>query len=145
VLRRDQPPEPGDPSRVNPFYRYLNRALTAEHKVLLVGEAQPFDLEVPVLYNTCFDDCIFEQLLQAPERSARVAALREHGITHVYVSWSEIDRYRSPGNYGFTDFVTRSLVRQQLVDQQRVLRKIELGINPELGELFAVVDTNSPR
>ena len=27
-------------------------------------------------------------------------------MTHVYVDWSEIDRYRSPGNYGFTAFVT---------------------------------------
>ncbi len=24
----------------------------------------------------------------------------------MYVDWSEIDRYRSPGNYGFTAFVT---------------------------------------
>jgi hypothetical protein len=27
-------------------------------------------------------------------------------VTHVYVDWFEIERYRSPGNYGFTDFVT---------------------------------------
>ncbi|MBV8607885.1 MAG: hypothetical protein JO034_10555, partial [Singulisphaera sp.] len=30
----------------------------------------------------------------------------QRGVTHVYVDWSEIDRYRSPGNYGFTAFVT---------------------------------------
>ena len=26
-------------------------------------------------------------------------------FSHVYVSWGEIDRYRSPGNYGITDFL----------------------------------------
>ena len=30
----------------------------------MVGDAQAFDLEVPVLYNTCFDDCIFEQWMK---------------------------------------------------------------------------------
>jgi hypothetical protein len=30
--------------------------------------------------------------------------LADEGITHVYVCWREILRYRSPGNYGYTDF-----------------------------------------
>jgi hypothetical protein len=35
--------------------------------------------------------------------------LIDRGVTHVYVDWHEIERYRSPGNYGFTPFVTPDL------------------------------------
>ena len=34
--------------------------------MLMVGEAEVFDLEVPVLYNTWIDDSIFERLLTDP-------------------------------------------------------------------------------
>jgi hypothetical protein len=30
--------------------------------------------------------------------------LRRHGITHILVNWAEIQRYREPGSYGYTDF-----------------------------------------
>jgi hypothetical protein len=108
--------------------------------VLLVGDAQPFDLEMPVLYNTCFDESIFERLLKGRSREQRLAALREHGISHILVDWSEVDRYRSPGNYGFSDYVSRSLVRDELVEEQRLLRRVELGVHPEWWEVFEVVD-----
>ena len=64
-----------------------------------------FDLSVPVLYNTCFDDCIFEQLVRGRTAAEVRAELAARQITYVYVNWGEIARYRSPGNYGFTDFL----------------------------------------
>jgi len=73
--------------------------------VLLVGGAEPFDAEVPVIYNTVFDDSIFEQLVRGRTPSEVRDALEQRGISHILVSWPEINRYRSPGNYGFTDFV----------------------------------------
>ena len=91
-----------DPERVAPWHRYFNR-LPDVGRLLLVGDAQPFDLTVPVLYNTCFDDSIFEQLVKDRSTERARAALTQRGITHVYVDWSEIDRYRR--TYGFTDFV----------------------------------------
>jgi hypothetical protein len=91
-----------DPDRVDAWHRYLNRH--AKHgRVLLVGDAQPFDLEMPVLYNTCFDDSIFEQLAKGRSPQEVRAVFVEHGITHVYVDWGEIARYRR--TYGFTDYV----------------------------------------
>ena len=60
---------------------------------------------MPVLYNTCFDDCIFEQLVSGRTAAEVRAELAARQITYVYVNWGEIARYRSPGNYGFTDFV----------------------------------------
>jgi hypothetical protein len=140
VLRIDKPDEPGGPSRVHPAHRYLNTKVAPDGCVLLVGGAQPFDLELRVLYNTCFDESIFDRLFKNRTRRQRRDALREHGITHVLVNWSEIDRYRSPGNYGFTDYVTRSLVRDELAAKQGLLRKLNLGVDPDWWELYEVVD-----
>ena len=44
---------------------------------------------------------------RSPDQVRR--ALIDRGVTHVYVDWHEIERYRSPGNYGFTPFVTPEL------------------------------------
>ena len=79
--------------------------MPADGGVLTVGDAAVFDLRPPVLYNTCFDDCIFEQLVKGKTPGEIRAELAARHIAYVYVNWGEIDRYRSPGNYGFTDFV----------------------------------------
>jgi hypothetical protein len=139
-LRRDEASEPNDPSRVPPIHRYLNDNALAGDRVLLVGDAQPFDLELPALYNTCFDECLFERLMRGRTAAQRRAALRQLQITYVSVNWSEIDRYRSPGNYGFTEYVTKELVRKELVRGQQILQPVPLGIAPEQAELFQVVE-----
>lgn len=86
-------------------------------RVLFVGEAAVFDADFPYLYNTVFDDSIFESLCAEPqadlprgERPLRPAddvrrAFADAGLTHVCVNWSEVVRYRLPGSYGFSDFV----------------------------------------
>lgn len=137
-LREDRPEEPDMPSRVNPVHRYLNGLDDKDAKVLLVGDAQPFDLEIPVVYSTCFDECLFETMMRGRSRQERLAALNSLGITHVYFHWPDIDRYRSPGNYGFSDFVTRDLVHRQLVAEQQLLRPVLRGADAAFGELFEV-------
>jgi hypothetical protein len=94
----------------------LNERLPAGSKVLAVGDAELFEARFPVIYNTVFDHSIFESWcadetseLPAGERPLRdTAAIRREfvaaGITHVYVNWHEILRYRT--SYGYTDFVT---------------------------------------
>jgi len=94
--------------RLDPWHAYFNRH--AGGTVLMVGEAQVFDLEVPILYNTWLDDSIFEHLVRDPRtgnlRSAEDirGAFRARGISHVYVDWDEIERYRTTG-YGNWDFI----------------------------------------
>jgi len=61
------------------------------------------DLMPPVLYNTCFDDCIFEQLVKGRTAAEIRAELAARQIAYVYVDWDEIARYRR--TYGFTEFV----------------------------------------
>lgn len=107
---------------------FLNEHLPRGSKVLGVGEAQVFDARFPVVYNSVFDHSIFEQWFAEPtsdaphgERPLRDAAeirqtLAAAGITHIYVNWQEILRYRT--TYGYTDFIT----------PQRFARLQELGI-----------------
>ena len=106
------------PDRVYPWHLYLNRHAT-EGRVLLVGEAQVFDLEMPILYNTWLDDSIFERMvidpasgnLRRPEEIR--AAFAAEGVSHVYVHWGEIARYRATG---YNDFaLVQPLVFDKLV------------------------------
>ena len=90
---------------LDPWHTYLNQHADEVQRVLLVGDAQPFDLEVPVLYNTVFDDSLFETMARDKSPQEVQAALHAAGISHVYVHWPEIERYRSPGNYGITEFL----------------------------------------
>ncbi|HUS39015.1 MAG TPA: hypothetical protein VMX74_06175 [Pirellulales bacterium] len=92
-----------DPLRVDQAHLFLNKQRNVG-TVLLVGDAQPFDLEARrVLYNTTFDSSVFADLVA--DRNAREfhKRLLAEGITYVYVHWNEIERYRSAGNYGFDE------------------------------------------
>ena len=104
--------------------RQLNQMLSPADCVLLVGEAEVFDAEFRLFYNTVFDESLFEQWTRrqtpppdgsaAMRPSAEVAtALRERGVTHLLVNWSEILRYRL--TYGYTSYVQPALL-QTLVD-----------------------------
>jgi hypothetical protein len=87
--------------------------LPEEKKVLFVGEAAVFNADFPYAYNTVFDQNLFEawtartagentwELLPPGEIREN---LRTRGITHLFVNWNEILRYRT--TYGFTDYVT---------------------------------------
>ena len=121
-------------------HRYLNANLPAGRRALLVGDAAVFDLRVSVLYNTCFDTCIFEELLRGYDPADRAARLAERRVSHIYVNWAEIRRYRQPGNYGFTDYVTPEFVHDELEIRQKLLRRIQVpDLDPEEGELFEVL------
>jgi hypothetical protein len=98
-----------------PWHRLATEPKTGD-RLLLVGKAAVFDYRLPVLYNTCFDDCIFEQLIKGKDPAAAKAALRAAGITHVGVDWDELKRYRSPGNYGYSDFPTKELFDQLVAE-----------------------------
>ncbi|MFM2095692.1 MAG: hypothetical protein RIS70_2816, partial [Planctomycetota bacterium] len=128
----------------HPVHRWLNERYASDisrdgastMRVLLVGDAQPFMLDAPVLYNTCFDDCLFEQLLSGKSRRERLESLRAAGITHVFIYWREIARYRA--TYGYSEFVTPELVHGELVREQKLLRAIPIEFDLKLGELFTV-------
>ncbi len=131
------------PDRVNPWHLYLNRA--AEGTVLLVGEAQVFDFEVPILYNTWLDDSVFESIVRDPTSGTlrpadRIGAeLRSRNILLVYVSWSEIGRYVATG-YGRWDFVRPELFQQLVADG--VLEHVPPpeGLEESINQVYRVSD-----
>ncbi len=109
-------------------FRILNSTLSQDSRVLMVGEAEVFDLSIPVVYNTVFDESLFERWTADESDERRWSAerrmksandirqtLHARGISHVYVNWLEILRYRRPGSYTYTDYVMPSRLRQ-LVD-----------------------------
>jgi hypothetical protein len=102
-------------SLTSPEILYLNRNLPPASKVLCVGEAQVFDAEFPLVYNTVFDKSIFQEWTADPRPGVAAGdlplrnaedirtTLRDEGITQVLVNWQEIVRYRM--SYGYTDYV----------------------------------------
>lgn len=140
VLRRDDRGVGEAGVRMEAAHRWLNKHAQPGEKVLLVGDAEPFDLELPAIYNTCFDDCQFTRLLQGRTREERLEALRAEKIAYVFVSWAHLARYRSAGNYGYTsDYPTPALVHDELVNEQQLLLPVPLDNESPGGELFRVV------
>jgi hypothetical protein len=104
---------------VNFYIAYMNRVLPAGSKVLCVGDQEVFDARFPVVYNTVFNPSFFQAWCAAatapPGTTERdwplkpaadiLTKLHAEGVTHVYVNWDWIRRYRDPSNYGYTDFV----------------------------------------
>jgi hypothetical protein len=91
-----------DSKWIDPWHRYLNKD-SILGGVLTVGDAAVFDLKAPVLYNTCFDDSVFEQLVKGKTAKEIQAELAARNIVYVYVNWDDVARYRD--TYGFTDYV----------------------------------------
>jgi hypothetical protein len=121
-------------------FQYLLEHVHTGSQALVVGDAAVFNLRVAVLYNTCFDDCVFESIFRNRSEQQRRSALAARKISHIYIDWGELGRYRQPGNYGYSDYVTRSLVHNELISQQKLLRRVDVpGLEPELAEMFEVV------
>ena len=93
------------PRLLNPPLASLDESLPASAKPLLIGQAAVFHLRHPVIFNTVFDDEIFETIARDRPLEDVRRGLIARGITHVYVDWHEIARHRKPGGYGFTTFV----------------------------------------
>jgi hypothetical protein len=97
------------PELLNPALAEFDAGLPAGARPLLIGQAAVFHLNHRAVYNTVFDDDLFTGLARGRSPEEVRQALAGLGITHVFVDWSEIRRYRSPGNYGFTPFITRDV------------------------------------
>ncbi|MFO0425884.1 MAG: ArnT family glycosyltransferase [Planctomyces sp.] len=111
--------------------REMNETLPKSARVLMVGEAAVFETRFSNVYNTVFDDDILEEWTQHPEdialehRARRLRPVNEicdrfsrEQITHVYVNWSEILRYRRPGSYTFNEYI----------QPRRFQQMVEIGI-----------------
>ena len=122
------------PKMLDPGLFAADTRVPPEAKILIVGQAAVFHVQHPIVYNTVFDEEILETIARDKPPEAVREALKRLGVTHIYVDWYQIDRFRSPGNYGFTDFVTPRefdrLVQARVLDppermgDQRALYKV---------------------
>jgi hypothetical protein len=112
-------------ARVSSVIGWMNENLQATDRVLMVGQAAVFDLETPKDYSTCFDVSKWDVIAELPTPTEQRAKLIELGITHVCIHWGEIERYRSPGNYGFRSKITQPQVAEFI--SSGVLSIIETG------------------
>ncbi len=124
-LRRDIP------RRLNAPLARLDAELPAGSRTLLVGQAAVFHVNHSIIFNTVFNDETIETLAKGKSPEQFREALRQRGVTHVYIDWKEIGRHRQPGGYGFTDFVTRARVAGWVADGV-LSAPLSLGADQEL-------------
>ncbi len=125
------------PRMLNPPLNRLDAELPPGARPLLVGQAAVFHLNRPIVYNTVFNDETIETIAKGRSPAEVGEALRRLGVTHIYVDWFEVDRYRSPGNYGFTPFVTPALFAK-LVEAGVLKPPSRPGLRQELYEVASV-------
>lgn len=113
------------PKMLDPALFEADQSLPPGSKILIVGQAAVFHVNHPILYNTVFDEEIFETLARDKTPEQVLANLKHLGVTHIYVDWYHIDRFRSPGNYGFTDFMRPAefdrLVKAGVFDKPQIM------------------------
>ena len=100
-----------------------------EGKILLIGEAKAFLYDVPVLYNSCWNETPLKEIVEPGEPAEE---FRKRNIAFVLVDWSEIRRFRSPGNYGYSEFVHQDVFDRLVADGvlERYLPNKELAESP---------------
>lgn len=129
---REAPYRVGDPWRL-----FLNDHVPRGWKVLSVGDAEVFDFEPLVIYNTVFDDSAFEDLCQNRTPAEVKAELLARRVSCIYVHWGEIRRYRQPGNYGFPESINQACF-ERLVQQGVLERPLRSRFHQ--GEVYLVRD-----
>ncbi|MBN1851839.1 MAG: glycosyltransferase family 39 protein [Pirellulales bacterium] len=116
--------------RVPHWRRQVQQSAPEGTAVLSVGDAEVFDLEVPVYYNTVFDEWLLNAWMGPSPWESQVDRLRtefaRRKISRVYVHWGELDRYRKTYDkpWGRSQFITpewfERLVRAGLLQNMAI-------------------------
>ncbi len=134
-LLRNGPVLEAQDSTTFKVHRYLNQQLGREGRVVLVGDAEPFDLEMTIDYNSCFDNAILADWLNGLDAADQRQLLQQKGIDYIYVSWEELDRYKN--SYGYDERIDREWI-QRLVRDKVLIENQELQIPLTAGQLFQI-------
>jgi hypothetical protein len=111
-----------------PSLARLDAALPDGSTTLVIGQAGVFSLRHEIRYNTVFNRERLAEIVAGRSPAEVAEELRRQGITHVYVDWSEIERHRKPGGYGFSPVVTRTLF-EDLVSGRVLTPPVPMGPN----------------
>jgi hypothetical protein len=74
--------------------------------------------------------------MKGQSREERLRVLHRLGVSHVYIHWGELARYRSPGNYGYSDYVTEEVVDELIREGLLGPEVCQFG---DYGKLYPVV------
>ncbi len=102
----------GDPHRPGMLNHHTINTLPKDAKVLLVADTGSLlYLDRAIVYATAFDEDPLGKRLRASnaDTSQLVQRLRDEGVTHLWVGWSELDRLHR--TYGFDPDVTIASVQ----------------------------------
>ncbi|MDR1269607.1 MAG: hypothetical protein LBK82_08785 [Planctomycetaceae bacterium] len=103
-----------DPNISTPWAIWFNEHPPEDQrKILLIGEAKAFLYDIPVLYNSCFNETLLQEIVAT---SDPVEEFRRRDIMFILVDWGEIARFRSPGNYGYSEIIQPALVNKFVTD-----------------------------
>ncbi|MCF0233767.1 MAG: hypothetical protein HUK22_02160, partial [Thermoguttaceae bacterium] len=145
-----------DPARFPAVALYFNDNRESNDndalKILLVGEAKAFAYRVPVAYSTCWNHSPLMKIIDGGvefgadvrivDPDAIKANFKATGIGRVVVDYVELARFRSPGNYGFSDpEIDEALF--QAMERVGVLKRIALPapyLTPETTVVYRVED-----
>ncbi|MBN1342247.1 MAG: glycosyltransferase family 39 protein [Phycisphaerae bacterium] len=79
--------------------------------VWMIGEARAFYVARPCQYHVVFSrNPLADYARAGPTPREMMAWFRQRGVTHVYIGWSEIQRFRRPGNYGWDEALSPDLL-----------------------------------
>ncbi|UUO07599.1 glycosyltransferase family 39 protein [Blastopirellula sp. J2-11] len=108
-------------ANAGPDVPLLAALVPPDHCAIVEGKADVFYMQTPIHYHTCFDS---SPLVWLKDKTAaqRKEILHARKVSHVYVNWNEIARFRSPGNYGFAELVTPEFIAELVA--QNVLRPV---------------------
>ena len=135
VLRKEWTSLETDEEILKPV-AFVNERIDASNHILSIGEAQAFHFQPDLVYATCFNTNQAEEWLRGLPAEVQKQNLIDQGITHVLVNWADINRYRSPGNYGFSDW-PQSRDLDRMVDGG-VLEELATPFNPAAWSLYEV-------
>lgn len=117
--------------RVSRTIAWCNQVLDQPgNQLLLIGEARGFQFEPRIVYATCFNETPGQAWLEGLSPEQQRENLLEHDITHIVVDWIAIARYRSPGNYGFSQWPQASDIEALIAN----------GVVRRLGTEFSAAD-----
>lgn len=133
--------------RLLPWRNALHAAASPDMPVLSVGDAQVFDLEIPVYYNTVFDHWLLADWMGDGPWEQQVKQLRtelhSRNIGLVYIHWGELARYRRTYDHesGFSNFITPEL-RDRLIDAN-LLRPAAIPVGDAPVSVYEVVNAGT--
>ena len=81
-------------------FKYLNKNLAGNDRVLIVGEARIHYIKVPFLSNTVLDQSLLETIIQPGDSLEKIRQnFKDRGLTHILINWVEWERLNKTYSY----------------------------------------------